>query len=236
LASFPPQANTFQGQNRLRSPKDTLCLSPLRWLNLAISKSGLGENLSAIPLYTEAIDLYLRLGFVAQAGNNLGNLGNSYFTTGDYARAKQCFSEALRIAKEASDRNGIARACAGIANIAAAGGDYHVALDAFKQALEVAQKNGDVQAEAKYQAGMALALQGLGDNSSAIRSYMLALDKARQIADRQEEASILVAVGSLLGKSGDLHRGLSLLEQGLTISNQIGDQLTCARASGNLGT
>jgi serine/threonine protein kinase len=212
-----------------------LPLLALAFGNQAVANAGMGNNKPAISLYANAIKIYLQLGLVQQAANDLANMGNSYFLCGDKKEARNCLVKALGFFTEARNKNNIARCQANIANIDISEGDYQAALTAFMTAKEVARNSNDVQGEAKYLGGVALAQEGLGDNQGAIKSYFLALEKAKAIADYQAVASALMGAGNLLGQSGDASRGIQLLEEGLAISVKIGDQLGQSIATGNLG-
>ena len=84
----------------------------------------------------------LILGFTAFTGNN-GNLGNAYFSLGEYQKAIDHYETGLEISTAIGDRSGIASNNGNLGNGYFSLGEYQEAIVHYKTGLEISTAIGD---------------------------------------------------------------------------------------------
>ncbi len=79
----------------------------------------------------------------AGEGQVYANLGNAYYSQGDYAKAIKYHTQDLAIAKEVGDRAGEGKAYGNLGNAYKSLGGYEKAIEYHTQDLAIAKEVGD---------------------------------------------------------------------------------------------
>jgi adenylate cyclase len=160
--------------------------------------------------------------------------GNVYWQQGEYAAAKECLEEALKLTWEFDDLKNRARVLHGLGNVQLYQGNHDAAQKLFEESLALRRKTGD-------KLGIANALNNLGivvyqrDISGARARFEESLAIRRDIGDKAGIAQALNNLGFMSSEQGDLKTAQVLYEESLTLRRELGDKLGIANALNNLG-
>ena len=125
-------------------------------------------------------------------GKALNRLGLAYYSQGDYDRAIDFQQQALEIAREIGDRNGIAHSLSDLGSAYPFAGRLSTkAIDFHQQSLEIQREIGDRKGIAKLLGNLGNAYASQGDYTKAIDFQQQALEIAREIGDRKGIANSL---------------------------------------------
>ncbi|MEO1348896.1 MAG: tetratricopeptide repeat protein, partial [Cyanobacteria bacterium J06635_15] len=188
-----------------------------------------------INFHQQSLDIARQIGDRQGEAYSLGNLGNAYYSLGDYPRAIDFHQQSLDIARQISDRQGEAYSLGNLGNAYYFLGDYPRAINFHQQSLDIARQIGDRQGEATSLGNLGLAYRYLGEYQRAIDFHQQSLDIARQIGDRQGETIALNNLGNAYNSLGDYPRAIDFYQQSLEIARQIGDRRGEANSLNNLG-
>jgi CHAT domain-containing protein/tetratricopeptide (TPR) repeat protein len=190
---------------------------------------------SALEFLQSALEIYRDIDNRQGEANLLGNLGNVYYSRGDYLRAIDFHQQSLAIKREIGDQQGEANSLGNLGNAYNSLGEYPQAIGFHKQSLTIYRKIGDRQGEAGSFVNLGLAYNSLGYYLQAIDLYQQALAIARDIGARQVEANSLGNLGIAYNSLGDYPRAIDFLQQQLAIVHDIGDRRGRVVSLGNLG-
>ncbi len=164
-----------------------------------------------------------------------GQLGQAYYYLDDYAKAFDCYNQALAIARQIGDKLGQGIWLGGIGNVYDFLGDYDKAIEYLEQALEIAKQIGDKQGEDATLGNLGNIFHRLGDYDKAIEYLEQALEIARQIGRKQDVGAWLGNLGNNYISLGDDARAIEYYTQALEIARQIGNKRDEGTALGNIG-
>ncbi|OCQ95114.1 hypothetical protein BCR12_06885 [Limnothrix sp. P13C2] len=167
--------------------------------------------------------------------NSLGNLGNAYYSLGQFQRAIDFHEQHRAIAREIGDRKGEANALGNLGNDYDSLGQYQRAIEYHEQSLAIDREIGDRQGEAASLGNLGNAYDSLGQYQRAIDFHEQSLAIQREIGDRNGEASSLIGLGNAYRSLGQYQRAIDFHEQSLAIAREIGDRQGEAASLGNLG-
>jgi len=119
-------------------------------------------------LHEQARAMAEALGDRAGVAAACGDLGNCYYSTGDYVRAREMHEQEKAICEELGRRAGVAVACGNLGNCYYRTGDYGQAREMHEQHRAMAEALGD-------RAGVAAAGVNLGNCMSSTGEYMEAI-------------------------------------------------------------
>ena len=88
-----------------------------------------------------------------------GNLGNCYFSTGDYGRARELHEQHRATCEALGDRAGVAAACGNLGNCYRSTGDYGRAISCFTEQYNMAKELQVETHQAAAALGMGVALR-----------------------------------------------------------------------------
>lgn len=157
-------------------------------------------------------------------------------TRGDFAEARKCVEEALKLRVEGEDVEMIISSLSRLGDILAEQGLYDDAESAFRDALKRSESHGT-----KY--GKALALHGLGSVEIEKGNYDDARDYLREALDLKSELGSEESTGTTLHQLAQVelrannHSGaLKLYRRVIDIAEEQGDTVGFAQAVHQIGT
>ncbi|XP_052746832.1 G-protein-signaling modulator 2 [Bicyclus anynana] len=191
--------------------------------------------MQAVAYYEENLELMRSLGDRQATGRACGNLGNTCYLLGDFARAIRYHTERLRIAQEVGDRAAERRANSNLGNSHIFLGQFENAAEHYKRTLALAEELGDAAVEAQ-------ACYSLGNTYTLLREYRTAeeyharhLSAARKLQDRVGEGRACWSLGNAHAALGNHEKALYYAREHYSISEQLGDVLGMATAQMNIG-
>src|SRR6478672_501742 len=190
---------------------------------------------AALQSFQQALIIYREIKDRLGEGNSLGNLGNAYYSLGDYAKAIDYQQQSLVIKREIKDRLGEGHALGNLGLAYYFLGDYAKAIDYQQQYLAIAREIKDRLGEGHALGNLGNAYYSLGDYAKAIDYQQQYLAIAREIKDRLGEGHALGNLGNAYYSLGDYAKAIEYHEQSLAISREIKDRLGEGQSLGNLG-
>ncbi|XP_045490060.1 G-protein-signaling modulator 2 [Pieris rapae] len=191
--------------------------------------------LQAVTYYEENLELMRSVGDRQAAGRACGNLGNTCYLLGDFAKAIRYHKERLRIAQEVGDRAAERRANSNLGNSHIFLGQFENAAQHYKRTLALAEELGDAAVEAQ-------ACYSLGNTYTLLREYRVAeeyharhLAAARALNDRVGEGRACWSLGNAHAALGNHEKALYYAKEHYNISKELGDVLGMATAQMNIG-
>jgi tetratricopeptide (TPR) repeat protein len=191
---------------------------------------------SAEKAFTEALELKQRAG--APATSVLSTLLELAWVCQGVGRARESMNhaqEALRIAREISNRRGEGAALGNLGLAYADLGDVRKAIEFYERALIIAREIDDRRGEGAALGSLGNAYTDLGDARKAIEFYEQALAIDREIGDRHGEGTALGNLGIAYKNLGDARKAIEFFERALVIAREIGNRRGEGNALGNLG-
>lgn len=151
-----------RGQTRRRLDEQAAAHNLLSFLAyLRSDYDGVGQHAR------QALDLATTAGEAALRAPGLRHLGIAVYRTGDYARARQLYDEALAAYRETRDRLGMAGVYNNIGFVLRTEAHYHQAIAAFQQALALYEEIGQVEGIALIHSNIGRTYAFSGDLSQA---------------------------------------------------------------------
>ena len=197
-----------------------------------------GYYTTNIEVYTPIIAAYEQLEKPQdhwEYGAALTDVGNAYYSLGEYQRAIQIFQKRLDIAIANNDKSGRAASLGNLGLAYYSLGEYQRAIAFHQQSLEIAREIGDRQWEAGSLGNLGNAYYSLGEYQRAIAFHQQNLDIAREIGDRRGEANSLGNLGTAYDSLGEYQRAIAFHQQSLEIKTEIGALSGQAISLYNLG-
>jgi len=153
----------------------------------------------------------------------------------DPERAAALLQESLAIYRELRDKQGIARALAGLGNVALVQNDFEEATSHYEQSLTLFRELDD-----KPGISRSLHLLGnlawyQGNHRQATTLHEQSLELARETGNRHDIASRLRALGNVTLRQRDYERTEALYEEGLVLARELGDKHGIAALLNSLG-
>jgi tetratricopeptide (TPR) repeat protein len=155
---------------------------------------------------------------------NLTNLGNAYYSLGQFERALGYYEQALSVDRETGDRRGEGVRLGNLGNAYHALGQVERAIKLYAEALVTAREIGDRRNEGVWHRHLGNAYLDFGQVKRAIECHEQALAISRQIDDRRGEGAELGNLGRAYRVLGQLERAVNLYEEALVIAREIGDR------------
>ena len=181
------------------------------------------------------MNIAIEIGDRAGEGGAYGNLGNAYWSLGDYREANEYHEKVLKIAIEIGDRSGEGATYGNLGNAYQSLGDYRKAIEYHEKGLNIAIEIGDRAGEGATYGNLGNAYRSLGDYRKAIEYHEKLLKIAIEIGDRAGEGATYGNLGNAYRSLGDYRKANEYHEKRLKIAIEIGDRAGEGGAYGNLG-
>jgi tetratricopeptide (TPR) repeat protein len=199
--------------------------------------------LKGISYYEKSLRIAREIGDHQGEATSLNNLGNAYYSLGQYQRAIDFYQQSLEIQREIGDRQREATSLNNLGNAYYSLGKYQQTINHFQQLLEI-QREIDIRKgiPQENRQGEASFLNGLGSVYASSRQYQWAIDFFqqsleifREIGDCQGEATSLNGLGNAYSELGQYPQAIDFYQQSLEIFREIGDREGEASSLNNLG-
>jgi CHAT domain-containing protein/tetratricopeptide (TPR) repeat protein len=219
----------------LAQSTDTRKAKADRLLQQGIQQAQTSQFQAALQSWEQALTIYREIKDRSNEGAALGNLGNAYYSLGDYAKAIDYQQQSLVIAREIKNRQGEGAALGNLGNAYYYLGDYAKAIDYHQQHLAIAREIKDRSNEGNALGNLGNAYNSLGDYAKAIDYQQQRLAITREIKDRSSEGTALGSLGNAYYSLGDYAKAIDYHQQSLAIAQEIKDRSSEGAALGNLG-
>jgi adenylate cyclase len=203
----------------------------------------LGDRSRRVSAFDDAIRAYERaLVLINETTNHsdlraglLVKLGNVRECQGTYNLARNCFEEALGLAKRSGDRVAATGALNGLGWVAVKKGEYGEAQRFCEEALQQAESYGDQSAAALAMRRLGVIARRQGDCEQAVVRYRASLALYQEMGDREGEIGCLNNLANTETSLGDFAAAAQHNTEVLAVAREIGSRYMAAIALGNLG-
>lgn len=169
-------------------------------------------------------------------GEAYRNLGNIFFSLGEFQKAIDYHKQYLMITKEVGDKAGEGKAYGNLGINYDSLGDFRKAADYHERHLEIAKKVGDRAIEGKVYCNLANVYRNLGEFHKAMDCYERHLMITKETGDRAGEGIAYGNLGTVYRSLGKFQKSIEYTECHLKSSKEVGDRAGEGRAYGNLGS
>jgi ATP/maltotriose-dependent transcriptional regulator MalT len=180
-----------------------------------------GQLDKALYHYLQALEYSENGTYLEGIGQALNNMGVIYRQRRQFSKALEVYNKAIEVKKQENDKAGLLNAFYNLGLLYSYTGDFEASLEAFKEATAYAVKEQDQKAVAEINIGKGVALYNLGKEKEAESFLKKGLDNLKKDKPH-EKASALAYLGILEVKSGAGIKGLSKLDQALSMVSQSG--------------
>ena len=163
------------------------------------------------------------------------NLGNVYFSLGDFKKAIEYHERQLKISKEVGDGAGEVAAYSNLGNAYFSLGDFKIAIEYHERQLKISKELGERTGERKAYNNLGDAYNSLGEFQKAIEYHERHLKTSKEMGDRAGEGTAYCNLGNACNSLGDFQKAIEYLERHLKISKEVGDRAGEGNAYCNLG-
>jgi tetratricopeptide (TPR) repeat protein len=151
-----------------------------------------GRGESARTAYSEAVQIYRRLGTRRLESATLNNLGNVANSLGEFEQAIDHYKQSLKIDQEIGDRLGIGATLGNVGQTYAMVGDLDRARRYLGKALALDEASGDLGGLTDATIGLGQVFLRLGDAQSAAERLERGLELAQEQRNRYQEIRALI--------------------------------------------
>ena len=199
-------------------------------LDLAHSARAQSQYDEARRRYSQALDIYQRIGDQRGEANALLGLAESARAQSQYDEARRRDSQALDISQRIGSQQGEAYALRGLADSARAQSQHDEARRRYSQALDISQRIGYQMGEANALLGLAASARAQSQHDEARRRDSQALDISQRIGDQLGEANALLGLAHSARAQSQYDEARLRFDEALDISQRIGYQMGEANA------
>jgi tetratricopeptide (TPR) repeat protein len=180
--------------------------------------------------YSEAVDLCrIQREFALQSPNKEmlasveTQLGRAEFLRGNYEVARNSFSTALRIYREAQNRQRTVDALINLGNVLSVTRDYRGALDHWGQALSLGRELGTLHHEGQVENNMGIAHYMLREYDEARACYMRAKDVFEELRSKNGLALAFTNLGEVAYAEDEYEQALKWWNKSLDLNEEMKD-------------
>ncbi len=160
----------------------------------------------------------------------LRSIGQVKATIGRFAQARQCYTEALGIAREINNQRLEANLLNALGEVAGRSTHYQEAVDHFKAALAIDRDLGDRYATGRKLANLGITYACIGLSRRAERFLRKSLELHEAVGHPGEFNDAAVHLGEVVADGGDVETARTLLLDAARVAASRGDIRTELRA------
>jgi CHAT domain-containing protein len=207
----------------------------LRLFKLGIQKYQNSQFQEALKAFESALAIFTQIGYKAEEGTTLNNIGEVYRQLKHYDKALDYFQRALVITKQMENptEEGITRN--NIGEVYRQQQEYSKALDYFNQSLAIFQQIPDIVEQGTTLNNIGGIYEDLTQYNKALNYYQQSLTIFIQINNPVGKATTLNNIGEVHRKLAQYNKALNYYQQSLTIFTQINNSVGKAATLNNIG-
>ncbi|MBC7242054.1 MAG: tetratricopeptide repeat protein, partial [Anaerolineae bacterium] len=181
--------------------------------DLGVLLRAAGNMAGARHHFEEALAIWERVGNPLGMATVLNSIGVTYHHQGEYQKALDIFSMALRRAREAASDRLSGFILAGIGDAHLALGEAEKAMQAYQESEELAERAGDTFLKSYLMGVEAMAYLLQGNTAQALQLAREAFERAKEQHAQREAAIYQIILGTIYSELGRHPRAIDLLCQ-----------------------
>ena len=172
----------------------------------------------------QQLSIAIEVGDRAGQGAAYGNLGNGYYSLGQFQQAIEYHKQHLSIAIEVGDRAGQGAAYGNLGNAYHSLGQFQQAIEYHKQRLSIAIEVGDRAGQGRANGNLGNAYHSLGQFQQAIEYHKQHLSIAIEVGDRGGQGRAYGNLGLAYLSLEDFEQSMKHHKKSFSITKEIGDR------------
>lgn len=152
----------------------------------------------------------------------------------DLVEGWRCASDALSLAEKLGDRNGVAHALEGLANILWKLAEFSQSISSFEQALDKYLSMGDLYGVARCYCGMGIISGSMEQYRTSLEYFEEGLSAARRSDNRHLAATITGNIGHVYFNLGRYNDAMECFQHGLDFYTEVGEAQGTANMLGGM--
>ena len=172
---------------------------------------------------------------MAEKKSSNHDLGQCYYTLGDYKQAVERHNKYLVISRELVDRDGEGRANHDLGRCYHALSDYKQAVEHFNKYLVISKELGDRDGEGRANHDLGRCYHALSDYKQAVEHFNKYLVISKELGDRDGEGRANHDLGRCYHALSDYKQAVEHFNKYLVISKELGDRDGEGHANRQLG-
>ncbi len=189
-----------------------------------------GHYEESLQLLQASLELAHRERFVKLESDILRTLGVSYWRHGEYARAREYFTQTLENCRTIGDRYGEGRALTALGTVSFLAEACDEARVYYQEGLQIAREIGDRRSEGQALNNLAEVHSQCGEYAQAALLCEASLRIKQEVGDLRGEAMTLGNLANMVKYQGDYAAAEQYLKQALAIFQELQDPLGQAMA------
>jgi class 3 adenylate cyclase/tetratricopeptide (TPR) repeat protein len=175
----------------------------------------------ALPLWERLKEHEHRL-----AQNTLAGIIGSYYTNkGDYIKAKEFYTEKLKIGTQLKDPVSMRIGHAGLGIAHSRMGKKALALKHYHKALDLASRSGDRNGYSKVLLDLGVYYRNIGENAKALELYQQSLKLAEHIGNKIQISIVLYDIGEMYYYERQIDKTEHYVTRSLEMAKEINDKV-----------
>ncbi|MGH9721633.1 MAG: CHAT domain-containing tetratricopeptide repeat protein [Bryobacteraceae bacterium] len=192
--------------------------------SLAVNLSGLGamynslgENLRAIALHEQSLQIRRAAGDRRGEATELSSIGSSYTNLSNFAKAIEYLTQSVAIRRDLNDRPGEVVSLINLGGAHFSAGDYQAALESYTAAWKLSSTGSNRGHEAIATVAMGRSYYALGNSERAWEFWKRAETMLRQVGDQAGLGTVLYLMGNAEARRSEHKRALGYLDESLAL-------------------
>ncbi|MBS1647658.1 MAG: tetratricopeptide repeat protein [Bacteroidetes bacterium] len=165
----------------------------------------------------------------------LGYMGVIHNSQGEYLKALDCYSKALKVHEYFFDLRMQAISLNNMGNVYSNKGEYSNALDCYFKALQLHEKLNLKESQAIDLGNIGTVYSAQKNDTKAIAYYTKALKINEETENKKGQAANLHNIGNVCARQKNYKKALAYYEKTLSINEETGDQQNWANTIESMG-
>jgi signal transduction histidine kinase len=190
---------------------------------------------TSISIYNQALELYTTLGKTRERIKMANNLGNVYYLSQEFKKAKIFYEKASKEAEEIGDKSTQAKALCNMGNTCNHMAEYTQAIQFYERGIRLFEQIGDKKYVARNTGNLGNCYQYLGDFKRALEYYFKARKVNEDMGYKLDLGNNLLNIGAIYNSLKDYDNDLKYTKAAFAIFEAIGNKKNMVAALGNIG-
>ncbi|MBC7861667.1 MAG: tetratricopeptide repeat protein [Bacteroidia bacterium] len=203
---------------------------------LCVEYTNAGNFDTALVFANQAILLGIKSGFRIGVARANGFIGDIYEYSGEYAKAMDHYTKAIKIAEEVKDNSEISQQLFNIGIAYADQALYEKALDYYLRSLKLDEEFGDKKGASRKLNAIGNVYADQSNFTKALDYYFRALKLNEETGNKKSTGAILGNLGIIYFDQMDYPKALDYYGRALKIKEELNDKPGICQTTGNIGS
>jgi signal transduction histidine kinase/tetratricopeptide (TPR) repeat protein len=194
-----------------------------------------GKFDQSVVAYDEAIKIYTALGDKKKQIRMANNLGNVYYLSRNFMKAREFYEKAANEAEKIGDKSTQAKALCNAGNVYDKQLEYAKSIASFEKGINLFEQLGDQKSVARNVGNLGITYIHMNNYKKALDSFFKAKKANEAMNNKSDLANNLINIAYIYAIFKDTDNELKYTEKALTIYESIGNKISTIEALNNIG-